>query len=72
VILELKQEAPSVVAEASGNGGALATAADGNDGNDGKSGLQTEISNFAFSYAAQVKLDWQSFVGAYQAGTPLY
>jgi uncharacterized protein (DUF2252 family) len=69
VILELKQEAPSVVAEASGNGGALATAADGNDG---KSGLQTEISNFAFSYAAQVKLDWQSFVGAYQAGTPLY
>jgi len=69
VILELKQEAPSVVAEASGNGGALATAADGNDD---KSGLQTEISNFAFSYAAQVKLDWQSFVGAYQAGTPLY
>ncbi|ALK33786.1 DUF2252 domain-containing protein [Burkholderia plantarii] len=36
------------------------------------SGLQTEISNFAFSYARQVNLDWQSFVGAYQAGTPLY
>ncbi|WP_246794574.1 DUF2252 domain-containing protein [Burkholderia perseverans] len=36
------------------------------------SGLQTEISNFAFSYATQVNLDWQSFVGAYQAGTPLY
>ncbi|MCQ0032853.1 DUF2252 domain-containing protein [Burkholderia glumae] len=36
------------------------------------SGLQTEISNFAFRYAAQVNLDWQSFVGAYRAGTPLY
>ncbi|MBI0329557.1 DUF2252 family protein [Burkholderia plantarii] len=36
------------------------------------SGLQTEIANFAFSYATQVNLDWQSFVGAYQAGTPLY
>ena len=162
VILELKQEAASVVAEASSNGSALASAADGNDGarvaltnkaqtlnadvlvgyatinglpyyfhekspfaedfdytkltsagklntaatylgqalasahavadqdyNDGSivtysidkqvtdaitstSGLQTEISNFAFSYATQVNLDWQSFVGAYQAGTPLY
>lgn len=36
------------------------------------SGLQTEISNFAFSYATQVNLDWQSFVSAYKAGTPLY
>ena len=37
-----------------------------------KSGLETEISNFAFSYAAQVNLDWQSFKTAYAAGTPLY
>ncbi|MBB6186451.1 DUF2252 family protein [Rhodanobacter sp. MP7CTX1] len=36
------------------------------------SGLESEISTFAFSYAAQVNLDWQSFVSAYQAGTPLY
>lgn len=36
------------------------------------SGLASEISTFAFSYATQVGLDWQSFVGAYQAGTPLY
>ncbi|WP_133648293.1 DUF2252 domain-containing protein [Paraburkholderia flava] len=36
------------------------------------SGLASEISSFAFSYAAQVNLDWQSFVGAYNAGTPLY
>jgi uncharacterized protein (DUF2252 family) len=36
------------------------------------SGLTSEISTFAFSYAAQVNLDWQSFVGAYKAGTPLY
>ncbi len=36
------------------------------------SGLQTEISSFAFSYADQVNLDWQSFVSAYNAGTPLY
>ena len=36
------------------------------------SGLQTEISSFAFSYADQVNLDWQSFVSAYKAGTPLY
>lgn len=36
------------------------------------SGLQTEISTFAFNYATQVNLDWQSFVSAYNAGTPLY
>jgi uncharacterized protein (DUF2252 family) len=36
------------------------------------SGLETEISTFAFNYAAQVNLDWQSFVSAYDAGTPLY
>ncbi|MBB5358157.1 uncharacterized protein (DUF2252 family) [Rhodanobacter sp. ANJX3] len=36
------------------------------------SGLQTEISSFAFSYADQVNLDWQAFVSAYKAGTPLY
>ena len=36
------------------------------------SGLQTEISSFAFSYADQVNLDWQAFVTAYNAGTPLY
>ncbi|GAB2583121.1 DUF2252 domain-containing protein [Dyella jejuensis] len=36
------------------------------------SGLQTEISSFAFSYAQQVNLDWQAFVAAYNAGTPLY
>jgi uncharacterized protein (DUF2252 family) len=36
------------------------------------SGLEAEISSFAFSYAAQVNLDWQSFVSAYKAGTPLY
>ncbi|SEJ32249.1 DUF2252 family protein [Paraburkholderia diazotrophica] len=36
------------------------------------SGLESEISSFAFSYAAQVNLDWQSFVSAYKAGTPLY
>jgi uncharacterized protein (DUF2252 family) len=36
------------------------------------SGLESEISTFAFSYAAQVNLDWQSFVSAYNAGTPLY
>lgn len=37
-----------------------------------KSGLKSEISTFAFDYAAQVQLDWQSFVSAYNAGTPLY
>lgn len=36
------------------------------------SGLKSEISTFAFNYAAQVNLDWQSFVGAYNSGTPLY
>lgn len=36
------------------------------------SGLESEISTFAFSYAAQVQLDWQSFVSAYNAGTALY
>ncbi|OOG41584.1 DUF2252 family protein [Rhodanobacter sp. C05] len=36
------------------------------------SGLESEISTFAFNYAAQVNLDWQSFVSAYNAGTPLY
>ncbi|WP_210009196.1 DUF2252 domain-containing protein [Aquirhabdus parva] len=36
------------------------------------SGLKSEISTFAFNYAAQVNLDWQSFVSAYNAGTPLY
>lgn len=36
------------------------------------SGLASEISAFAFGYADQVELDWQSFVGAYGAGTPLY
>ena len=37
-----------------------------------KSGLESEISAFAFNYAAQVTLDWQSFVAAYKAGTALY
>lgn len=37
-----------------------------------KSGLKTEIRAFAFAYADQVKLDWQAFVEAYDAGTPLY
>lgn len=37
-----------------------------------KSGLKTEISAFAFEYAAQVRLDWQAFVVAYDNGTPLY
>lgn len=37
-----------------------------------KSGLESEIATFAFNYAAQVALDWQSFVAAYNAGTPLY
>jgi uncharacterized protein (DUF2252 family) len=35
-------------------------------------GLQSEIASFAFSYAQQVNLDWQAFVAAYKAGTPLY
>ena len=37
-----------------------------------KSGLESEIATFAFDYAAQVNLDWQSFVAAYKAGTALY
>ncbi|MBN6113651.1 DUF2252 domain-containing protein [Xanthomonas bonasiae] len=37
-----------------------------------KSGLKSELRQFAFDYAAQVQLDWQGFVAAYQAGTPLY
>lgn len=37
-----------------------------------KSGLKAEIVSFAFDYANQVNLDWQSFVAAYNAGTPLY
>ena len=37
-----------------------------------KSGLESEIAAFAFSYAAQVTLDWQGFVAAYKAGTALY
>ncbi|WP_260858437.1 DUF2252 domain-containing protein [Paraburkholderia sp. BCC1885] len=36
------------------------------------SGLESEIASFAFSYAAQVELDWQAFVNAYEAGTALY
>lgn len=37
-----------------------------------KSGLQSEIRTFAFDYASQVNYDWQAFVNAYNAGTPLY
>jgi uncharacterized protein (DUF2252 family) len=37
-----------------------------------KSGLKDEIADFAFAYADQVVLDWQAFVDAYEAGTPLY
>jgi len=37
-----------------------------------KSGLKSELVAFAFDYAAQVNLDWQAFVAAYEAGTPLY
>jgi uncharacterized protein (DUF2252 family) len=37
-----------------------------------KSGLKSEINSFAFDYATQVTLDWQAFVAAYNAGTPLY
>lgn len=36
------------------------------------SGLKSEIATFAFDYAAQVQYDWQSFVTAYNNGTPLY
>ncbi|MES2297162.1 MAG: DUF2252 family protein [Pseudomonadota bacterium] len=37
-----------------------------------KSSFKAEISNFAFDYASQVSLDWQAFVAARNAGTPLY
>lgn len=37
-----------------------------------KSGLKSEIRAFAFAYAGQVQSDWQAFVAAYEAGTPLY
>jgi uncharacterized protein (DUF2252 family) len=37
-----------------------------------KSGLESEIATFAMNYAAQVALDWQSFVAAYHAGAALY
>lgn len=37
-----------------------------------KSGLKDEIADFAFAYADQVVLDWEVFVDAYEAGTPLY
>ena len=37
-----------------------------------KSGLKAEIVSFAFDYANQVQLDWQCFVAAGNAGTPLY
>lgn len=37
-----------------------------------KSGLKAEISAFAFEYAAQVQLDWQAFVVAYDNGVLLY
>ncbi|MGH8081794.1 MAG: DUF2252 family protein [Lysobacter sp.] len=36
------------------------------------SGLKSELRAFAFDYAAQTQLDWQAFVAAYRAGTPLY
>jgi uncharacterized protein (DUF2252 family) len=39
---------------------------------DKTTGLQSELGAFAFSYADQVQLDWQSFVSAYNAGTPMY
>jgi len=39
---------------------------------DKTSGLQSELGAFAFSYADQVKLDWQSFVTAYNSGAVLY
>jgi uncharacterized protein (DUF2252 family) len=37
-----------------------------------KTGLEGEISAFAFGYADQVTLDWTSFKAAYSAKTPLY
>lgn len=38
----------------------------------GPTAFKTEILNFAYDYAAQVNLDWQSFVAARNAGTPMY
>lgn len=37
-----------------------------------KSGFKDEIVLFATRYAQQVELDWQAFVNARKAGTPLY
>jgi uncharacterized protein (DUF2252 family) len=37
-----------------------------------KSSFKAEIINFSFDYANQVNLDWQAFVAAKNAGTPLY
>jgi uncharacterized protein (DUF2252 family) len=37
-----------------------------------KTAFKTETVNFATDYALQVQYDWQSFVNAYNAGTPLY
>ncbi len=37
-----------------------------------KSGLKAELNAFAFSYADQVRLDWQAFQSAYAAGQALY
>lgn len=37
-----------------------------------KSSFKTELVSFAYDYATQVSLDWQSFVAAKNAGTPLY
>ena len=34
--------------------------------------FKTEVLNFAYDYATQVNLDWQAFVAAKNAGTPLY
>jgi len=37
-----------------------------------KSGFKQEVLNFALDYAKQVELDYQSFLKAYKAGTPLF
>ena len=37
-----------------------------------KSSFKSELVNFAYDYATQVTLDWQAFVAAKNAGTPLY
>jgi uncharacterized protein (DUF2252 family) len=34
--------------------------------------FKSEVLNFAYDYAIQVNLDWQAFVAAKNAGTPLY